>query len=128
MIAKRLVGTTPLHCFVPCTLILSSDFQGDPQTAVTHLGDVVLFVQYTISRFHARIKTSQSSAFANDPFQLENRTFALEGRILSASYLTANDIAYSADKLSGDDAVAFSAWFKALFDSSSEGIEDSILR
>ena len=56
MIAKRLVGTTPLHCFVPCTLILSSDFQGDPQTAVTHLGDVVLFVQYTISRFHARIE------------------------------------------------------------------------
>ena len=56
MIAKQLVGTTPLHRFIPSTLTLSSNFQGDPQTAVTHLGDVVLFVQYTISRFHARIK------------------------------------------------------------------------
>lgn len=84
---------------------------GDPQTAVTHLGDVVLFVQYTISRFH-----------------LETHPFTLEGRTLSASYLTANDIVYSVEKLSGDDAVAFGAWFKALFDSNSEGIEDSILR
>jgi mediator of RNA polymerase II transcription subunit 5 len=37
-------------------LTLYSNVPGDPQTAVTHLGDVVLFVQYTISRFHARIK------------------------------------------------------------------------
>lgn len=32
------------------------------------------------------------------------------------------------DRLSGEDSAAFGAWFKALFDSSSEGIEDSILR
>jgi mediator of RNA polymerase II transcription subunit 5 len=66
--------------------------------------------------------------YVDDLFQLETRTFTLEGRILSAGYLTANDIVYSVEKLSGDDAVAFSTWFKALFDSSSEGIEDSILR
>ena len=30
--------------------------------------------------------------------------------------------------MTGERAVAFSAWFKALFDSSSEGIEDTILR
>jgi mediator of RNA polymerase II transcription subunit 5 len=52
----------------------------------------------------------------------------MEGRILSAGYLTSNDTVYSIEKLSGDDAVAFNTWFKALFDSSSEGIEDSILR
>lgn len=29
---------------------------GDPQTAVTHLGDVVLFVEATIARFNVRIR------------------------------------------------------------------------
>lgn len=67
-------------------------------------------------------------AYADNLFQLETHPFTLEGRTLSASYLTANDIVYSVEKLSGDDAVAFGAWFKALFDSNSEGIEDSILR
>jgi len=52
----------------------------------------------------------------------------MDGRILSASYLTSNDVVYSVEDLSADSAVAFNAWFKALFDSSSEGIEDSILR
>jgi mediator of RNA polymerase II transcription subunit 5 len=52
----------------------------------------------------------------------------LEDRTLSAGYLTTNEVIYSVENLSGDDAVAFSAWFKALFDSNSEGIEDSILR
>jgi mediator of RNA polymerase II transcription subunit 5 len=66
--------------------------------------------------------------YADDLFQLETRTFTLEGKTLSASYLTANDIVQPVENLSGDDAVAFSAWFKALFDSSSEGIEDGILR
>jgi mediator of RNA polymerase II transcription subunit 5 len=36
---------------------ISSISSGDPQTAVTHLGDVVLFVQYTIARFHVCIKS-----------------------------------------------------------------------
>jgi hypothetical protein len=27
--------------------------KGDPQTAVSHLGDVVLFLQSTLSRYHA---------------------------------------------------------------------------
>jgi mediator of RNA polymerase II transcription subunit 5 len=66
--------------------------------------------------------------YADDLFQLGTRTFTLEGKTLSASYLTANDIVQPVENLSGDDAVAFSAWFKALFDSSSEGIEDGILR
>jgi mediator of RNA polymerase II transcription subunit 5 len=35
---------------------------------------------------------------------------------------------YAAEVLSGDDMAAFGVWFKALFDSSSEGIEDTILR
>lgn len=42
--------------------------------------------------------------------------------------LQSTAIVYAIENLQGDDAVAFSAWFKALFDSSSEGIGDSILR
>ena len=30
---------------------------GDPQTAVGHLGDVVLFVQYTLARFKVCLAT-----------------------------------------------------------------------
>ena len=30
---------------------LASVFAGDPQTAVSHLGDVVLFIQYVLAKF-----------------------------------------------------------------------------
>ncbi|KAJ7619106.1 hypothetical protein DFH06DRAFT_1235312 [Mycena polygramma] len=64
---------------------------GDPQTAVSHIGDVVLFVQTTLTRFH-----------------LGCDVFTSGGR--------------------SEDTVVFNAWYKALFDSNSEGIEDTILR
>ncbi|KAF8078549.1 mediator complex subunit Med5-domain-containing protein [Lyophyllum atratum] len=82
---------------------------GDPQTAVSHLGDVVLFVQYATSRFHA------------DVYNAENQS-------LTSTFLKSTDSIYPIESLSGEDAAAFTAWFKALFDSGSEGIEDSILR
>lgn len=84
---------------------------GDPQTAVSHLGDVVLFVQYATSRFH-----------------LETDVYSAENRSLTSTFLKCTDIIYPVESLSGGDAAAFGAWFKALFDSGSEGIEDSILR
>ena len=37
-------------------------------------------------------------------------------------------VIYAVEDLIGENATAFTAWFKALFDSSSEGIEDTILR
>jgi mediator of RNA polymerase II transcription subunit 5 len=37
-------------------------------------------------------------------------------------------VIYAVEKLTTENATAFTAWFKALFDSSSEGIEDTILR
>ncbi|KAJ7786401.1 hypothetical protein B0H16DRAFT_30240 [Mycena metata] len=84
---------------------------GDPQTAVSHLGDVVLFVQSTLARFH-----------------LETDIFTSEGRSISSGFLRSTAIVHRLDDLSGEDAIAFHAWYKALFDSSSEGIEDTILR
>ncbi|KAF5377593.1 hypothetical protein D9615_005338 [Tricholomella constricta] len=84
---------------------------GDPQTAVSHLGDVVLFVQYTTSRF-----------------QLETAFFTPESRPLCSAFSVSTDAIHTLDSLSGEDAAAFSPWFKALFDTGSEGIEDSILR
>jgi mediator of RNA polymerase II transcription subunit 5 len=35
---------------------------------------------------------------------------------------------YQADELSPEHKSAFTTWFKAIFDSSSEGIDDAILR
>ena len=65
---------------------------------------------------------------ANRYLQFEIGMFTSGDRTLSSTWLKSTDIVYSVDNLSGDDVVAFSAWFKALFDSNSEGIEDSILR
>lgn len=35
---------------------------------------------------------------------------------------------FAVESLSSSESASFYSWFKALFDSSSEGIEDSILR
>ncbi|OBZ79167.1 Mediator of RNA polymerase II transcription subunit 5 [Grifola frondosa] len=84
---------------------------GDPQTAVSHLGDVVLFLQSTIVRFN-----------------LSSPKYSLGRRELNSGYLRSAALVYRVDELKGEDATGFKAWFKALFDASSEGIEDSILR
>ncbi|KII93232.1 hypothetical protein PLICRDRAFT_121648 [Plicaturopsis crispa FD-325 SS-3] len=83
---------------------------GDPQTAVSHLGDVVMFVQATLARFHLPTK------------------FEISGKTLQTDMVRTTDDVQPVESLRGEDAAAFGAWFKALFDSSSEGIEDTILR
>lgn len=47
---------------------------------------------------------------------------------ISAAYLFSSAHVQDVGTLPTEEAVAFSAWFKALFDSNSEGIEDTILR
>ncbi|TFK77029.1 hypothetical protein BDN72DRAFT_866833 [Pluteus cervinus] len=84
---------------------------GDPQTAMSHLGDVVLFAQYAIVRS-----------------KLDYTSFTSMGRTVSARYLRSTDVIHAIDRLEGQESVAFTAWSKALFDSNSEGIDDNILR
>ncbi|KAJ7487681.1 hypothetical protein B0H11DRAFT_1720623 [Mycena galericulata] len=101
--------------FQALVFLQESDFETvgkwDPQTAVSHLGDVVLFVQSTLTRFH-----------------LETDVFTSGGRSISSGFLRSTAIVHRLDELSDQDTIAFNAWYKALFDSSSEGIEDTILR
>ncbi|THH30073.1 hypothetical protein EUX98_g4104 [Antrodiella citrinella] len=107
-----------LHANLPdmlaVALALVEDYDcetvGDPQTAITHVGDVVLFLQYTLARFH-----------------LSNLVFHLKGRELRPDVLFAGSVTHRVDS-KGEDVPVFNAWFKALFDSNSEGIEDTILR
>jgi mediator of RNA polymerase II transcription subunit 5 len=47
---------------------------------------------------------------------------------ISAAYLFSSTHVQDIGTLSTEEAVTFAAWFKALFDSNSEGIEDTILR
>jgi mediator of RNA polymerase II transcription subunit 5 len=47
---------------------------------------------------------------------------------ISASYLFSSTNIQDPGTLTAEEAVAFTAWFKALFDSNSEGIEDTIIR
>ncbi|KAJ3568067.1 hypothetical protein NP233_g5948 [Leucocoprinus birnbaumii] len=84
---------------------------GDPQTAVSHLGDVVLLVQYTIVRF-----------------RLSPTNYSLMDQTISASHLFSSTNVQDPGTLSADEATSFAAWFKALFDTNSEGIEDNIIR
>ncbi|TCD61756.1 mediator complex subunit [Steccherinum ochraceum] len=83
---------------------------GDPQTAVAHLGDVVLFLQSALARFH-----------------LSSTVFRIKDRELRTDVLSAGSITHRIDQ-KGEDTLVFNAWFKALFDSNSEGIDDTILR
>ncbi|KAI0673502.1 mediator complex subunit Med5-domain-containing protein [Trametes maxima] len=83
---------------------------GDPQTAVTHLGDVVLFVEATIARFN-----------------LATYCFRVGNRQLNPEFLRTAGLRHRTDE-SKEDVSAFSSWTKALFDPGSEGIEDTILR
>ncbi|KAL1951638.1 hypothetical protein VTO73DRAFT_787 [Trametes versicolor] len=84
---------------------------GDPQTAVTHLGDVVLFVEATIARFN-----------------LGTHSFSVGERHLNPEFLRTAGPNPRVDELKEEDLSAFNSWIKALFDPSSEGIEDTILR
>ncbi|KAK0465088.1 mediator complex subunit Med5-domain-containing protein [Desarmillaria tabescens] len=84
---------------------------GDPQTAVSHLGDIVMFSQYTLAHFN-----------------LDAKMFVQGDRTVSGLFLQSASQVFFHESLSGEDAQAFNAWFKTLFDSGSEGIEDTILR
>ncbi|KAI6047573.1 mediator complex subunit Med5-domain-containing protein [Pisolithus marmoratus] len=83
---------------------------GDPQTASSHLGNIVLFVQVVLTKF--RISTS---------------TVKKGDRLLHTDFLRSSRI-YHLDDLPPEAKSVFPAWFKAIFDSSSEGIDDTILR
>ncbi|TFK91700.1 hypothetical protein K466DRAFT_573561 [Polyporus arcularius HHB13444] len=84
---------------------------GDPQTAVSHLGDVVLFAEGTIARLN-----------------LGSLAFKVGERQLDPGFLRTAGMNVRADSLTGDEPAAFTSWSKALFDPGSEGIEDTILR
>ncbi|OCB85645.1 hypothetical protein A7U60_g7295 [Sanghuangporus baumii] len=84
---------------------------GDPQTALEYLGNVVLFVQATLVKY-----------------QLSSRVFSLGDRVLPVDYLLSTSTVFRMSSLNPEDVSAVKAWSKALFDTSSEGIEDNILR
>ena len=52
----------------------------------------------------------------------------LNERKLTVDLLNSATVIYRIDDLKGEDAAAFNTWYKALFDSQIEGIEDSALR
>ncbi|KAI0067732.1 hypothetical protein BV25DRAFT_1819150 [Artomyces pyxidatus] len=84
---------------------------GDPQTAVSHLGDIVIFLQVTATRYN-----------------LPRQPQTLGNRKLDPNFLRTTNVTIRFSTFSPDQRGAFSAWFKALFDKNSEGIEDGILR
>ncbi|PPQ64382.1 hypothetical protein CVT26_002089 [Gymnopilus dilepis] len=84
---------------------------GDPQTAVGHVGDVFLFLQYAIIRF-----------------KFPNRSITKGDKTFSPSYLLSPMPRNMPGERPPEEYRPVPAWFKALFDPNSEGIEDNILR
>ncbi|KAI1793915.1 mediator complex subunit Med5-domain-containing protein [Ganoderma leucocontextum] len=84
---------------------------GDPQSAVSHLGDVVLFIETTIARFN-----------------LASLSFKVGERTVNLDFMRTSGLHMRPSELKGDEIPAFTSWIKALFDPGSEGIEDTILR
>lgn len=83
---------------------------GDPQTASSHLGNIVLFVQVVLTKFHISASTLKKG---------DTR--------LRTDFLRSSRV-YHLDDLPAEAKSVFPAWFKAIFDTSSDGIEDTILR
>lgn len=83
---------------------------GDPQTAVSHLGDIVLFAEMVLAKFRI------SSPIIKD------------GKMYRTELLRCTSRVYQLDELSPEHKSAFATWYKAIFDSNSEGIDDALLR
>ena len=96
---------------------------------MVNLGDLILFLQSTLIRFQVGLP-EQLSEYDVDTFcyQLTSTVFNYNGRKLSPYKILSTSVIYSKSELSAEEAAIYSAWFKALFDSGSEGIDDSILR
>ncbi|KAI0051771.1 hypothetical protein FA95DRAFT_1534184 [Auriscalpium vulgare] len=84
---------------------------GDPQTAVSHLGDIVIFLQVTVTRFN-----------------LSHGTLHFRDKRLDLNFLRTTHLVHRPSSLQGERRGALAVWSKALFDKNSEGIEDGILR
>ena len=57
-----------------------------------------------------------------------HRTFKIGERTLPTQYLLSASAVYGRSHLSAEELNAMKIWVKSLFDTNSEGIEDTILR
>ncbi|CCA75188.1 hypothetical protein PIIN_09172 [Serendipita indica DSM 11827] len=89
------------------------DWEGmdDPQSSMTSLGPIILFLQATIGRLN----------FSSHSLRKDD-----EG--LSADYLMRAGSTDTHSDLTSEEKVAYTDWHKALFDANSDGIEDSLVR
>ncbi|KAF5390177.1 hypothetical protein D9757_002860 [Collybiopsis confluens] len=89
--------------------IYNCETVGDPKTALSHLGDVVLFLQLILARFN-----------------FQATSFSMNGKTMSTEFLKMSTKVHPRDSLAEVESVTFNTWFKELFDG--EGIEDTIIR
>lgn len=95
---------------------------------MAHLGEVVLFLQYTSARFHVGRDFIFTYTRCRETLsQLSSVVFRVKDRDVRSDVVFAGSVVHRFDQ-KGFDVLIFHAWFKALFDSNSEGIEDTILR
>ncbi|KAG8812133.1 mediator complex subunit [Serendipita sp. 399] len=108
-----------LHISVPqvlqrlLTLVDNLDWEDidDPQMAMTPLGNVILFLQAIIGRYNLSIAALESKE-----------------KSISAEYLIQAGSVELASDLSSDEEGVYQNWHTALFDVTSDGVEDSLVR
>ncbi|KAH8835899.1 hypothetical protein DL96DRAFT_96411 [Flagelloscypha sp. PMI_526] len=105
----------PLQELVGSALLLLDETNcetvGDPQTAFTQMGQIVMFIQVVVHRCHIRETSFPSPRGA-----------------LSSSSVIRPAVSYHENELNAEGRATIQAWQKVLFDTSNEGIADSILR
>jgi len=102
---------------------------------------VVLFVQYALAKFKVSSTPHVLFYFVLDlvdrwsclsdlssSLKFENHQFTKNNRTVSSASFTDVDTFSRVHGRTAEFMSSWNIWFKALFDSSSEGIEDNILR
>ena len=93
-----------------------------------HLGDTVLFLQWVIATYQAG-HHPYLRRYASDrslPPQLHRCSFTWEQKVVDPGIV--KNVAARPHEVPQEELPSFRAWFKALFDQNSDGIEDTILR
>ncbi|CAE6428258.1 unnamed protein product [Rhizoctonia solani] len=101
--------------FVAAGLAFLEDLEGagvgDPQSALSQYGDVLLLLQLLVTRYEQRSGTLKHG-----------------DRVLDVSYLTSSWAVYNLSDLTDLERTLINDWVKAAFDPGSPGIEDNVFR
>lgn len=94
---------------------------------MSHLGDIVLFAEMVLAKFRVCFLTSEYDCSLTFSVKISSPIIK-DGKMYRTELLRCTSRVYQLDDLSPEHKSAFATWYKAIFDSNSEGIDDALLR